>query len=155
LRNTGKRTSLKGSKLTPAQSHEYLKNEVFLVEGDSAGGTAKLARDKLHQAILPLRGKVINVEKAKLKDLLANEEINTIIAAIGTGIGPDFKIANLHYGKIIIMTDADVDGSHIQVLLLTFFYRFMRELITNGNVYIAMPPLYKFINKANKQQQYL
>jgi topoisomerase-4 subunit B len=155
LKNTGKRTTIKGSKLTPAQSRDYSNNEVFLVEGDSAGGTAKLARDKIHQAILPLRGKFINVEKAKLKDLLANDEFNTIIAAIGTGIGSDFKIENLKYGKIVIMTDADVDGSHIQTLLLTFFYRFMKQLIETGHIYIAMPPLYKFTNKNSKVSQYV
>ncbi|GMO15682.1 MAG: DNA topoisomerase IV subunit B [Mycoplasmoidaceae bacterium] len=155
LKNTGKLGSIKSSKLTPAQSRDYDQNELFLVEGDSAGGTAKLARDKIHQAILPLRGKVINVEKAKLKDLLANEEIITIIACAGTGISSEFKIANLKYNKIIIMTDADVDGSHIQILLLTFFYRFMKPLIEKGHVFIAMPPLFKFTNTHSKQSKYI
>jgi topoisomerase-4 subunit B len=109
----------------------------------------------VHQAILPLRGKIINVEKAKLKDLLANEEICTIIACIGTGISNDFHLENLKYDKIIIMTDADVDGSHIQTLLLTFFYRFMKQLIELGHVYIAVPPLYKFTNQKNKQSFYI
>jgi topoisomerase-4 subunit B len=126
-----------------------------MVEGDSAGGTAKLARDKVHQAILPLRGKVLNVEKAKLKDLLANEEISTIIACVGAGIASDFKVENAKYGKLIIMTDADVDGSHIQCLLLTFFYRFMKPMIESGKVFIAMPPLYKFTNNNTKQSQYV
>lgn len=155
IKQTGKKTSLKGSKLTPCQSDEYELNEVFLVEGDSAGGTAKLARDKVHQAILPLRGKILNVEKATLKDLLDNQEIETIIAAIGAGISSQFKIANINYHKIIIMTDADVDGSHIQTLLLTFFYRFMKPLIENGHVYIAMPPLYRFTNTRSKKFEYV
>jgi topoisomerase-4 subunit B len=155
LKNVNKLGSIKSSKLTPAQSKDYANNELFLVEGDSAGGTAKLARDKVHQAILPLRGKVINVEKAKLKDLLTNEEIVTIIACCGTGISNDFNIANIKYDKIIIMTDADVDGSHIQVLLLTFFYRFMKPMIESGHVYIAMPPLYKFTNNNSKKSVYI
>jgi topoisomerase-4 subunit B len=155
LKNTNKLNGIKSSKLTPAQSHDYANNELFLVEGDSAGGTAKLARNKINQAILPLRGKIINVEKAKLKDLLSNEEIITIIMCCGTGISSEFKIENLKYDKIIIMTDADVDGSHIQILLLTFFYRFMKPLIENGHVYIAMPPLYKFVNNHSKQSSYI
>jgi topoisomerase-4 subunit B len=155
LKNVNKLGSIKSSKLTPAQSRDYANNELFLVEGDSAGGTAKLARDKVHQAILPLRGKVINVEKAKLKDLLSNEEIVTIIACCGTGISNDFKLENMRYDKIIIMTDADVDGSHIQVLLLTFFYRFMKPMIESGHVYIAMPPLYKFTNNNSKKSVYI
>jgi topoisomerase-4 subunit B len=155
IKNTGKLGSIKSSKLTPAQSKDYRNNELFLVEGDSAGGTAKLARNKVNQAILPLRGKVINVEKAKLKDLLANEEIITIIACTGTGISSEFNIDNLKYDKIVIMTDADVDGSHIQILLLTFFYRFMKPLIETGHVYIAMPPLYKFTNAHTKQSRYI
>jgi topoisomerase-4 subunit B len=155
LKNSSKLGNIKSSKLTPAQSKDREHNELFLVEGDSAGGTAKLARDKVHQAILPLRGKVINVEKAKLKDLLSNEEIVTIIACCGTGISTEFKIDNLKYDKIIIMTDADVDGSHIQILLLTFFYRFMKPLIETGHIYIAMPPFYKFINNNSKQATYV
>ncbi|MDE7221767.1 MAG: DNA topoisomerase IV subunit B, partial [Ureaplasma sp.] len=140
------------SKLTPALSHNSMENELFLVEGDSAGGSAKLGRDKSHQAILPLKGKVINVEKSKLSDVLKNDEIGTIITCLGTGIERNFNLKKLKYNKIIIMTDADVDGSHIQVLLLTMFFRFMRPLIENGNIYLAMPPLYKISKKSNPKQ---
>jgi topoisomerase-4 subunit B len=155
LKSTGKSPLLLSGKLTPPQSKDAKNNELFLVEGDSAGGTAKLARDKVHQAILPLRGKVINVEKAKLRDLLANEEICTIISCLGAGIGADFKIEDLKYGKVIIMTDADTDGAHIQVLLLTFFYRFMKPLFENNKVYIAMPPLFRITNRTTKAVKYL
>ncbi|MGV3489539.1 MAG: DNA topoisomerase IV subunit B [Tuberibacillus sp.] len=137
-----KETVLSG-KLTPASSKNPQKNELYLVEGDSAGGSAKQGRDRSFQAVLPLRGKVINTEKAKLADILKNEEINTIIHAIGAGVGPEFSIEDTNYNKIVIMTDADNDGAHIQVLLLTFFYRYMRPLIEAGKVYIALPPLYK------------
>ena len=130
-------------KLAPAQTKNPKKNELYLVEGDSAGGSAKGGRDRKFQAILPLRGKVVNTEKARMEDILKNEEINTMIHAIGAGIGSDFTIEDSNYDKVIIMTDADDDGAHIQILLITFFYRYMKPLIENGRLYIALPPLYK------------
>lgn len=141
-------------KLTPAQGRNREINELYLVEGDSAGGSAKSGRDRTFQAILPLRGKVINSEKAKITDLLKNEEINTIINAIGAGIGTDFEVKDSNYGKIIIMTDADTDGAHIQTLLLTFFYRYMQDLIVAKKVYLALPPLYK-VTLSDKSVHYL
>ncbi|MEC2216698.1 DNA topoisomerase IV subunit B [Bacillus velezensis] len=139
-------------KLTPAGSRNPAKNELYLVEGDSAGGSAKQGRDRKFQAVLPLRGKVINTEKAKLADIFKNEEINTIIHAIGGGVGADFDIEDINYDKIIIMTDADTDGAHIQVLLLTFFYRYMKPLIEHGKVFIALPPLYKVSKGSGKKE---
>lgn len=134
--------SLSG-KLTPAQGKNKEVNELFLVEGDSAGGSAKQARNRIFQAILPLRGKVLNTEKTPIDQVLKNEEINTIIHAIGADFGDDFNIKKANYNKVIIMTDADTDGAHIQVLLLTFFFRYMPDLIRDNRLYIALPPLYK------------
>ncbi|WP_435673499.1 DNA topoisomerase IV subunit B [Macrococcoides caseolyticum] len=150
-KNKRKETLLSG-KLTPAQSKDTSRNELYLVEGDSAGGSAKLGRDRKFQAILPLRGKVINTEKAKLEDILKNEEISTIIHTIGAGVGNDFEVKDANYDKIIIMTDADTDGAHIQVLLLTFFFKYMKPLIDAGKVYIALPPLYKVSKGKGKNE---
>lgn len=141
-------------KLADCSSSNAKEREVFLVEGDSAGGSAKSGRNQKFQAILPLRGKPLNVEKKSLKDLLANDELTSIIQAFGTGFGKDFDLGNLKYSKIIIATDADVDGHHIQVILLTFFYRYMRPLIEEGYVYLAKPPLYKIFNEKKTEYAY-
>lgn len=149
-----KKELLLSGKLTPAQTKKVEERELFLVEGDSAGGSAKQGRNRKYQAILPLRGKVVNTEKAKIEDIYKNEELSTIVNILGTGIGSEFDIKNLKYGKIVIMTDADTDGSHIQILLLTFFYRYLRPLIEEGHIFIAQPPLYKIATLENKDVKY-
>ena len=141
-------------KLSPAQSRDKTKKELFLVEGDSAGGSAKQGRDRRYQAILPLRGKVLNTEKTKESDILKNEEINTMIYTIGAGYGANFDINDCEYNKVIIMSDADEDGGHIQCLLLTFFYRYMKPLIEDGRLYVALPPLFKIQSGKNIEYAY-
>ena len=150
-----KQEMILSGKLTPAQSKDYQRNELFIVEGDSAGGTARTGRDRIHQAILPLRGKPLNTDTVTIDKMLKNEEFATLINTIGAGYGQNFDLDDSHYGKIIIMTDADTDGAHIQTLLLTFFYHYMRPLVTQGRIYVAVPPLYRVYKWKDKKETHV
>ena len=153
-KRTLKQDVILSDKLTPATSKDYDRNELFIVEGDSAGGTAKSGRDRMHQAILPLRGKPLNTYGIPVEKTLKNEECATLINTIGAGVKETFNADNSHYGKVIIMTDADTDGAHIQTLLITFFYNYMRPLIVKGKLFVAMPPLYRVAKEVNHKMIY-